>query len=450
MAAAVCLSATAAAVSGAEFCSAIAGLEGEPELKKIKKMDVERIAIMKKLFAILLTLALCLAGCALAEASGEIEEGKFNTLIEDGEFIIQVHSEGDLRWVADDMAQDPSVVELAFADTLEDTFVARYAPVGDGDMTVAVRHFVGAACDEVMTWDLHVENGAVTEVTGGSYTASPEDAVLDDALVGEWLEAETQFTGMTIEKNPESGWDVEIVSPVSHGAYVFKTSVLFDCELNSLVYDKGKFWDIDGNYDGSAELGEARTAGTTGSFGLVVEDDSLVLDWHDDDENPEGSIAFLRADAGVADDGVYVDPHGELAFNYDPEAFAVTYDSDDEPHVVVLSGVNADWGDYEIALTLRELEEGEGESALETLVGDGAEATRGEWNGFEDVIMYGSETDEAHEQVFVVPLKDADDGEMEDVLSIAVSAQKLEDEDAAMARDDAISAVLDSLTVLDD
>ena len=248
---------------------------------------------IKKLFAILLAFMLC-AGCALAE-NDEATDSKFNTLIEDGEFIIQVDSHGDLAWIADDMAQDPSIVELAFTDTLEDTFVARYAPVGDGDVTVGVRHYMGIACDEMMTWDLHVADGAVQEVTGSSHSTSVYDEYMDDALVGEWLEQDTQFTSLSIEKNPELGWDIVITSPVSHGAYVFKTSVLYDCDMNCLVYGKGKFWDIDGNYVEGAELGEAREAGTIGAFSFAGDEEHPVLEWHDD--TTQESIVFERADA---------------------------------------------------------------------------------------------------------------------------------------------------------
>lgn len=246
---------------------------------------------MKKLFAIMLALALCLTGFAMAEST--VEE-KFHTQIEEGSFIIQVDSKGDLAWVADDMAQDSSVVKLYDADTLDDTFVVRYDPVGDGDVTVGVRHYSGIACDEMMTYDLHVEGGAVQSVTGGSYAVANQDEAMDQALVGTWHEKDNQFATMTIEKNPARGYDIEIVSPVSHGAYVFKTSVLLDCELNSFVYGKGKFWDIDGNYGEGAELGEARTAGTTGSLTPSGDSENPVLEWHDDDENPETSIVFVR------------------------------------------------------------------------------------------------------------------------------------------------------------
>ena len=252
---------------------------------------------MKKLLATILTLTLLACGLAAfaEEAPAQVNE-KFNTLIEDGEFIIQVDAGEDLAWLADDMEQGPAVVQLACADNLEGTFVARYSPVGDGDMTVGVRHYAGIACDEVMTWDLHVENGAVQEVIGGSYAVSPADEEIDASLLGEWLEADTQATALTIEKNPERGWDIEIVSPVSHGAYVFKTSVLYDCELNALLYDKGKFWDIDGNYEEGAELGEAAMAGTTGELALLGDEQSPVLGWHDD----ERQVDILFVPAGEA------------------------------------------------------------------------------------------------------------------------------------------------------
>ena len=249
---------------------------------------------LKKTLAILLSALLCVAGLALAE---EAETAKINTLIVDGEFVIQIDvEEGDMSWLAYDMEQDSSVVELAIADTIEDTFVARYTPVGDGDVTVGVRHYSGHACDQLMTWDLRVEDGAVKEVIGGSHTMAPADEDIDPHMIGQWLEQDTQFTTMTVEKNPERGWDLVIVSPVSHGAYVFKTSVLYDCDRDCFTYDKGKFWDIDGEYEEGVELGEARTAGTTGSFAFIGDEENPSLEWHDDDENPEGSIVFERVE----------------------------------------------------------------------------------------------------------------------------------------------------------
>ena len=251
---------------------------------------------IKKLFAALLIAALCLTGCALAEETVNSNGQEINYLIdEEGAFVIQIPAEGGVSgWIADDMEQDDTVVKLAYDDVLEDTHVVRYEPTGDGDVTVGIYHYIGIACDHYMTWDLHVEDGAVKEVTGGSDTVAPDDADLDTFLVGEWTEVDTQFTAMTIEKNPEKGWDVEIAAPLTHGAYIFKTTVQYDCELDSLVYDKGKFWEAPiTDSEEEAELGEAKIAGTMGRFALVAEDgETLRLDWYDDQNESGETIVF--------------------------------------------------------------------------------------------------------------------------------------------------------------
>ena len=120
-------------------------------------------------------------------------------------------------------------------------------------------------------------------------------------LSGEWMEAETQFARMTVEKNPESGWDIEITSPLTHGAYVFKTTIRYDGGLNGYTYDKGKFWDVPVTAEENPELGEAKIAGTAGIFTLEGGEEAPVLKWHDD-QNPDVEVIFERADASTEDD----------------------------------------------------------------------------------------------------------------------------------------------------
>ena len=145
----------------------------------------------------------------------------------------------------------------------------------------------------------YTENGAVTECTDGYFTAAPEEADLDAWLSGEWLEAETQFTQMTIEKNEARGWNVEIAAPMTHGAYIFKTTIYYDCDVNGFVYDKGKFWDVPiTDTDEAVELGEAKLAGTTGVFAFVEDDQEVYLTWYDD-HDPETEVVFERAADGA-------------------------------------------------------------------------------------------------------------------------------------------------------
>ena len=48
------------------------------------------------------------------------------------------------------------------------------------------------------------------------------------------------------------------------------------------------------------------------------------------------------------------------------------------------------------------------------------------------------------EHYFIAPVTD-DDGEVEDILTVIIGVSRLDDEDAAMERDDLISNVMDSL-----
>ena len=414
---------------------------------------------MRKLIAILMILALCCAGCAMAEATETAKGLKMQTQIEDGSFIIRVESDGDLGWVADDMAQDDSVVKLQSAETVDGDFVARYDATGDGDVTVCLRHYTGIACDEAFGWDLHVENGAVADVTGGFHTKAPDDEEIDPTLVGHWLEDETQFTDMTIEKNPERGWDVEIASPLTHGAYIFKTTVYYDCDLDAFVYDKGKFWEVPiTDSEEEADLGEAKVAGTTGRLAFVEDDGEVKLEWYDS-ERPDESVIFELAgdEAETAGDVTYVCPDGELTFNYDPNSFVIsTEDFTDDEDMIVLSFADESWGEGYVRIYLHELADGEafmdeGDIALVEETFKTTVEKLDSWSNFTNVYTYTyANEDGTEDTLFAAAVYDAEDGEEEYGLNVTINAMPLDDEDASMARSDAISNIVDSLQVLDD
>ena len=196
---------------------------------------------------------------------------------DDGEIILQIPDNGaDLGWLADDATAD-GIVELISAEPEDDAFVIRYAPLADGETTVAARHYTGFACDRLFTWDLVVKDGA-GEVTGGSYTEAPDQAAQDPYMSGVWMASPDLNCRMTASANEGGrGWDVEIQP--DDDAFIFKTTIYYDCDLDSFVYDKGKFWDVP---ESGVELGEARQAGTTGSFILSGEEEDLRLSWSDD------------------------------------------------------------------------------------------------------------------------------------------------------------------------
>jgi len=256
--------------------------------------------MMKKLFVVILAAAMLLCAAALAEETKAEIKGE----IVDGSYVIRIPDEnGDLGWLADDMAQDDSVVKLAKAGLEGDEFVIQYDPTGDGEVSVGARHYIGIACDEYHTWDLSVKDGKVTEVTGGSYTASPDPETFDPYLVGEYESADG-MAGMTVTKN-EGGraWDVDMSGALTQGGYVFKTTIYYDCELDRFVYDKGKTWNVEITESGEApaELGEATVAGQTGAFYFTGNPADMILTWLRD-EDSQNTVDFQRKDAPVAID----------------------------------------------------------------------------------------------------------------------------------------------------
>lgn len=245
---------------------------------------------MKKILAVILASLMCVA------MMSAFAEENVNCLLEAGSYIIQIPDpEGDLGWLAE--TGDESIVSLYDADLIEDTFVVRFDAVKDGEATVSAKHYTGIACDEAYTWDLTVKDGAITESTGGSHAVSPDPAVSDSCLIGEWG-TEDGMSIMTIEKNPGGkAWDVEIVSAASQGAYVFKTTIYYDCDRNGFVYDKGKYWEVPiTDSEAAPELGEASVYGTVGMFTFIGDPGNLILSW-EDDQRPDQTLDFYKAGA---------------------------------------------------------------------------------------------------------------------------------------------------------
>ena len=142
----------------------------------------------------------------------------------------------------------------------------------------------------------------------------------------------------------------------------------------------------------------------------------------------------------------------DIRFEYDENAFEITVDdrTDDET-TVVLYGKNEAWGHTFVAFYVRDLKDGEKFPTMEEMSQmPDTTVTQGEWNGYKDVFMYTLENDDGTaESYFIAPVMDKDDKEIEDVLTVHIGTSKIEDEAVLQERDDAISAVVDSLKVDD-
>ena len=168
--------------------------------------------------------------------------------------------------------------------------------------------------------------------------------------------------------------------------------------------------------------------------------------------------ALLLAGTAMAETKTYIDRDKDLTFLYDDASLKIAMeDETDDELLVILDGTDPAWGNVFVKIHLADLDEDRGETfptladfaelekALNTTV------TQGDWNGFRNVFSYEIDDGDAMEYVFIAPVYDDDHAnEVEDILTITIGIDKIEDEEAGMQRDDAISEVLDTLNILDD
>lgn len=163
--------------------------------------------------------------------------------------------------------------------------------------------------------------------------------------------------------------------------------------------------------------------------------------------------AMMMLGCATAFAATYTDRDRDLTFDYDDTLMEISHeDQTDDELLVILGFKDASWGDGFVRIHLRDLDDGEKfPTQAEVAASLNTEVTQGDWDGFRNVLMYDAvNNDTTLDQVFIVPVYDDDDNEVEDILTVEISVEKTVDEEAAMMRDDQISAVVNTLCVLDD
>ena len=216
--------------------------------------------------------------------------------IEDGSYILRAVLPEDEtgEWMAGVMNENDPAVKLNYAKTENGVFEARFDPAADGEATVLFSHMNGIACDRAHTFDLLVKDGQIREVTGGSYAASPTYAELKEYFTGEWREKDTQFTQMTISEGDEGALRAEIISPMTHGAYLISMSLRYDCLLDAFVYDDGAAYDLPITESDEFVPGDPIRKDLAGSLTLNADENGhAVLIWHSLVTPEEPDIVFI-------------------------------------------------------------------------------------------------------------------------------------------------------------
>ena len=86
---------------------------------------------------------------------------------------------------------------------------------------------------------------------------------------------------MTITRREDHGWNLEIISPATHGAYIMQAVADYDCETNALVYDQGTFYDVPITAEENADLGDPVATEVSGQLSFEISTDgALQLHWY--------------------------------------------------------------------------------------------------------------------------------------------------------------------------
>ena len=252
---------------------------------------------------LLLAAALC-AGITAAIAEALPQGNALLGGLEDGNYVVRIPctQEEASFWAAEDDPNEEKIVSLVFAGWEDGAFTARYAPgADDGEITLDVTRFDDrGAAREIYSFDLRVRDGAMLEPAGGAYEAAPSDEELDPYIAGEWRQEETQWESLFAERNPEGGWDIEIISPLTHGAAVFLGNFRFSCGENALVCTDGALYEAPIT-DGETEAGYGAliSDGLYARIFLLPDSeagDNLKLDAYTD-MHEDGPVTFVRVEA---------------------------------------------------------------------------------------------------------------------------------------------------------
>ena len=269
-----------------DFYTIYMGYEIEMVLTQIEAMD--KTPLTDEQIAMVVQFISDLEFIPLAEENNDVL-----CEIDNGAYVIRIPTaEGENAWHADAVHPDGAIKEITTAEMKDGCYEVRFVPEQDGESTVNVYHFNGYSCDQMFSFVLKAQDGAVLESTGGSYTASPAEEDQDPFISGEWLEKDTQFTNMTIAKNPEKGWDVEIVSPMTHEAYVFRATIYFDCADDAFIYDGGALYSLTADGEAAAEPDRDDLHGEIKPQG--ENEENLLLVWINEG-SVEKNVVFERA-----------------------------------------------------------------------------------------------------------------------------------------------------------
>ena len=235
------------------------------------------------------------------EGSGKLENGIFTVYIRS----FADEKDGYYWTVYTGDKGDATFYELLTESSEEDG----YAYVGsfkalDGETAddyIRIVHTNGFVVDEYMDFNIHIEDGKITEHTGGSHALPTSDQEFDQMISGDWEAEDGSNVFLSLSLNPEGGFDgtVSDGSGRDGSAALYTFTAEYDVISEAFLYHDGTSHTAQITDGSGAETEEPSEKAEGTGTGLITFDpvsegtEDLKLIFHDPGYT-EKDITFVR------------------------------------------------------------------------------------------------------------------------------------------------------------
>lgn len=138
---------------------------------------------------------------------------------------------------------DATILELITQSDMEDgyAYAGSFRAMEDGEDTIYIVQTDGTVISQYMEFTFRIENGEITEQTGGGIIYPTQDSALAEVIAGEWQQTEDGSYSMQITENPEKGFDVMVYNGTGRDGNIsaYRMTVRYDAMKEALVYSNG-------------------------------------------------------------------------------------------------------------------------------------------------------------------------------------------------------------------
>ncbi len=153
----------------------------------------------------------------------------------------------------------------------------------NGEDTIRLVHTNGFYANGYMDFNVKVEDGKITEQTGGSEEFGPDAEEMAKELAGTW-EKQDGSLFLEISAGKENGLDFVVSDGGGRdgNAVYYTMTAYYDCIVGALIYQNGTEHKAAVTGETQTKAGETEKEGNgQGKFGLIEQDGDVAITWQD-------------------------------------------------------------------------------------------------------------------------------------------------------------------------